>query len=140
LGAMQFMTFAGGRTPEEAFKAARAQAQEEHTRTCDDDDYSGSIADKDGFLLVELPDMLTVEAFTALLEQAIEPLWRRRRLPDVPGIDPDRFREAVEEYAAKDGWAVAVQVHPDDPAFAQAAELPLEAGQALYYFCGWAPI
>jgi hypothetical protein len=138
---MQFTTFAAGRTPEEAFKTARGHAQEEHARTCGDDDYSGSIADKDGFLLVELPDNLTVEAFTALLEQAIEPLWRQRRLPDVPGIAPDRFREAVEEYAAKDGWAVAVQVRTDDPAFAQAStEHRPEPRQQLYCFSGWAPV
>lgn len=72
MGACTFYTMGEGRTAREAFRSAQIEAMEEHGSR----GYTGSIAEKDGFVLVDCPE--SVRRDPPALREYIEDLLDRR--------------------------------------------------------------
>ena len=68
MGAYEFSTVALGKTPEEAFRMAVEDARYEHGHG----GYTGTIAEKQDFILIVLPPRVTPQRFHQLLQEFME--------------------------------------------------------------------
>ena len=128
MGATTFSTIAKGKTVQDAFHQAVEQAQYDHGHA----GYTGTIAEKDGFVLSTPPAGVTAAQWLAWIE-AYEPprtYWQNgrevqeasARIPDgVPDQHVPALRQAGTAYDDKWGPAVAIPW-----------------GDQAWLFCGWA--
>lgn len=99
MGADQFLTLADGATAGEAFNAAVSEAQWEHGHG----GYTGTIAEKSGYVVVPLPDdVMSPEDFADLIGTPSD----RVKLAELVG--ETQAGRLVELYENKWGPAVAV--------------------------------
>lgn len=125
MGACDFESRSMGKTAQEAFSLAKAEAHYEHGHG----GYSGTIAEKNSFEVINCPSGLTVHEFTRLMVEAYayEP-YGSKDVSEMP-CTPEH-REVVMR-AAKvfdDKWGPAVCI-------------PLEEGEGVnnrFLFCGMA--
>jgi hypothetical protein len=128
MGAQDFRSIGKGRSAKEAFGAARDQASWQYGHG----GYTGSIAEKDGFVEYQMPEGLTVDEFAQLVQEIpSSPLeertvfsseWAARRYGEkallrekyeaLSARDRDIISRAAEVYGDKWGPAVAVQPEP----------------------------
>ena len=96
MGATDFYVQQTGRNAREAFADAKRSAQWESGHG----GYSGTIAEKPGFTIVEIPAEMSVQAFTTLVQE--DPIEHEDAL----------IRKAVEIY--NDKWGPACCILLDD--------------------------
>lgn len=125
MGAATFdVTVPVGRGVREAFSEAREQAQWDHGHS----GYTGTIAEKPGYLLVEFPEGLTAADILDALDQSGS-YWTSRdgKMVEVPAKRPEWADEVVPT------WDTVVKTYNDkwDDAIA------FVRGDKVT-FCGWA--
>lgn len=99
MGADQFHTISDGATVGEAFDAAADKALWEHGQG----GYTGTIAEKDGYAVVPLPNGLTAEEFAGLVVAA----WQDDG-PLVAMVGDRQAKRLLDLYGDKWGPAIAV--------------------------------
>jgi len=115
MGAQQFVTKSAGSNVDDAFKQACAWARYAYGS----DGYTGSIAEKDNYVLFDVPTGTTAEEFAELIAEAEWSSAGRESLADL--IGGEDVQHVVDAFANKWGPAVALRV-----------------SEGEWLFCGWA--
>jgi hypothetical protein len=102
MGGCDFHTCSRGNTAQEAYETAFNEAVYEHGHG----GYTGTIAEKDGFILYPVPPALTPAEFMAHIRNAAMRATEKTCLPE---STRKVIREAAETYLDKWGPAVCVQ-------------------------------
>lgn len=103
MGSTGFMQTGRGRNAQEAFDLAYDQAQYEHGAG----GYSGTLAEKRGFVVVTLPAGMSADTYVRGLMDRVCP----------PGVNAAAFQRDLLLYEDKGGPALCVQTAADTYAF-----------------------
>ena len=131
MGAQRFQEVEFGKTPEAAFAAAVEKARYEYGAR----GYTGSLAEKTSFRVIDLPGRLDLRKFLGLLGEHDGTEESLKKIPE-------NYRGYVESafscYDDKWGNAIAVQVKGQKAKDMRVRlDLGLKRG-AFWVFCGWA--
>ena len=146
MGACNFDTVGYGKTAQEAFSGAVAEAEYEHGHG----GYTGTIADKGGFTLFAIPTRAQPSVIDALGQYWVEYDWGElgsvRQTPKVkkehwPKGFGKKYRELVRRlyqvYDDKWGAAVCIELRGKAAERYKRFRRP-RRGQKVFYFCGMA--
>ena len=142
MGATNFHTYAAGKTMEEAFNRAVADACYWHGHG----GYTGTIAEKYNFVAVKLPPRWTSHKLDELLEHASCAKVRGSKLgkaqPLTEHFSPFELNELLERHGDKWGPALGVQLGPAEAkkvvagSWSDVSTVP--RGHKVFAFFGWA--
>ena len=122
MGSTPFIRIASGKSPEEAYNNADDEAQSEYSYQ---NEYSGDLNSKPGFVLARLPEGVDLSTWITALKTENMPL-------DFP-MHAKEFEGQQEIYEDKWGPALCFEVPDTTP------KIKLKTHRKKYIFLGYAP-
>lgn len=130
MGGCTFAQTAHGRNVQEAYNNAVRDAQYEHGHG----GYTGSIAEKDGFTVFQMPARVTINEFLRAMNDIDDERELTGKMKKIEAL----VRRAYETYDDKWGPAVALVANASEMRSLKESHRLKRTRKVVVYFCGWA--